>query len=121
MDELTRLPNRERFTSAVEEGVLNEAEVHSNQYAADSIQTNIQPITKTAMINKVYAIEKELLEMEEQPIEKKACKYLQVEADDDHIISYPSSERQKRAGRFFGKLVYLFEGKVVFSHSSIMA
>ena len=115
MDELTRLPNRERFTSAVEEGVLNEAEVHSNQYAADSIQTNIQPITKTAMINKVYAIEKELLEMEEQPIEKKACEYLQVEADDDYILSIVRKIEESR--EVFGYLFIFLKGKRKFARA----
>ena len=37
LDELLRLPDRERFTPAAEAKILNEAEVHSYQHAADSI------------------------------------------------------------------------------------
>lgn len=59
LDELMHLPDRERFTAAAEAKLLNEAEVHS--------------------------IEKEIPEMEEPPKEKKACEYLYIEADEDHI------------------------------------
>lgn len=85
LDELLHLPNRERFTPAVEAKVLNEAEVHSYQHAADSIQTKGQTITKTTVMNKVHSIEKGLPPMEETHVEKKACEYLYIEADEDHI------------------------------------
>lgn len=65
MDELVHLPVRERFTPAAEAKVLNEAEVHSYQHAAESIRTNSQIITKTTVMYKVHGIEGELPEMEE--------------------------------------------------------
>ena len=58
LDELLHLPNRERFTPVAEAKVLSEAEVHSYQHAADSVQTKGQTITKTTVMNKVHAIEK---------------------------------------------------------------
>ncbi len=108
LDELIRLPDRERFTAVAEAKVLNEAEVHSYQHAAESIRTNGQTITKTTVMNKVHAIEKEIPEMEEVPEEKKACEYLYIEADEDHIHRQKDGEKQ---GCFIGKLIYLFEGK----------
>lgn len=54
-------------------------------------------------MNKVHAIEKEIPHMEELPVEKKACEYLYIEADEDHIRSYPSAKRRKRTGMFHGK------------------
>ena len=45
-NELMRLPDRERFTAAAEAKLLNEAEAHSYQHAAESIKTNGQTITK---------------------------------------------------------------------------
>ena len=71
LDELMHLPDRERFTVAAEAKLLNEAEVHSYQHAAESIKTNGQTITKTTVMNKVHSIEKEIPEMEEPPKEKK--------------------------------------------------
>ena len=71
LDELMHLPDRERFTAAAEAKLLNEAEVHSYQHAAESIKTNGQTITKTTVMNKVHSIEKEIPEMEEPPKEKK--------------------------------------------------
>lgn len=108
LDELIRLPDRERFTAVAEAKVLNEAEVHSYQHAAESIQTNGQTITKTTVMNKVHAIEKEIPEMEEVPEEKRQCEYLYIEADEDHIHRQKEGKEQ---GCFIGKLVYLFEGK----------
>lgn len=108
LDELLHLPNRERFTPAAEAKVLIEAEVHSYQHAADSIQTKGQTITKTTVMNKVHSIEKELPQMEEPPAEKKSCEYLYIEADEDHIHRQKDGKEQ---GCFMGKLIYLFEGK----------
>ena len=59
-------------------------------------------------MNKVHAIEKEIPHMEELPVEKKACEYLYIEADEDHIHRQKDGKEQ---GCFMGKLVYLFEGK----------
>ena len=108
LDKLIRLPDRERFTPSAEAKVLNEAEVHSYQHAAEAIKINGQTITKTTVMNKVHSIEKELPEMKEPPKKKKACEYLYIEADEDHIHR---QKCEKEQGCFIGKLVYLFEGK----------
>lgn len=108
LDELIRLPDRERFTAVAEAKMLNEAEVHSYQHAAESIQANGQAITKTTVMNKVHAIEKEIPEMEDIPEEKRQCEYLYIEADEDHIHRQQDGKEQ---GCFIGKLIYLFEGK----------
>jgi len=108
LDEMIRLPDRERFTAVAEAKVLNEAEVHSYQHAADSIQSKGQTITKTTVMNKVHCIETEIPEMRELPKEKKQCEYLYIEADEDHIHRQKDGKLQ---GCFIGKLAYLFEGK----------
>ena len=113
LDELMHLPGRERFTAAAEAKLLNEAEVHSYQHAAESIKTNGQTVTKTTVMNKVHSIEKEIPEMDEPPKEKKACEYLYIEADEDHIHRQKEGKEQ---GCFIGKLVYLFEGKEEICH-----
>ena len=110
LDDQIRLPDRERFTTLAEAKVLSEAEVHSYQHAADSIQTGSQTITKTTVMNKIHAIEKELPEIDRlpDPEEKRQVEYLYIEADEDHIHKQRDGETE---GCFIGKLVYLFEGK----------
>ena len=110
LDEQIRLPDRERFTTLAEAKVLSEAEVHSYQHAADSIRTGTQTITKTTVMNKIHAIEKELPKVVSAPgtEEKKQVEYLYIEADEDHIHKQKDG---KTEGCFIGKLVYLFEGK----------
>lgn len=110
LDDQIRLPDRERFTTLAEAKVLSEAEVHSYQHAADSIQTGTQTITKTTVMNKIHAIEKELPEINPapDPEEKKKVEYLYLEADEDHIHKQKDGNPE---GCFIGKLIYLFEGK----------
>ncbi len=108
LDEMIHLPGRERFTAPAEAKVLKEAAVHSYQHAADSIESHEQTITKTTVMNKVHAIEEELPELDEMPEERKQCEYLYIEADEDHIHAQKDDKVQ---GCFFGKLIYLFEGK----------
>ena len=110
LDDQLHLPDRERFTTLAEAKVLSEAEVHSYQHAADSIKTGTQTITKTTVMNKIHAIEKELSEVgaAPEPEEKKQVEYLYIEADEDHIHKQKDGNTE---GCFIGKLVYLFEGK----------
>ena len=108
LDDLIRLPDRERFTTVAEAKLLNEAEVHSYQHAAESIETNGETVTKATVMNKVHAIVDEIPEMEDVPPEKKQCEYLYIEADEDHIHGQKDG---RETGSFLGKLVYLFEGK----------
>ena len=78
LDDQIRLPDRERFTTLAEAKVLSEAEVHSYQHAADSVRTGAQTITKTTVMNKIHAIEKDLPEAGPvpRPEEKKRVEYL---------------------------------------------
>lgn len=108
LDELVRLPDRERLTAVAEAKLLNEAEAHSYQHAAESIRTDGQTITKTTVMNKVHEVEKEIPELEDMPGKKKQCEYLYIEADEDHIHRQKDGKTQ---GCLIGKLVYLFEGK----------
>ena len=109
LDELLHLPGREKFSSQAEAKVLYLAQVHSYQHAADGIQVGGQTISRTAVMSKVHGIDKKLLPEKELPEnEKKRCRYLYIEADEDHIHSQ-HNEADKTG--MIGKLVYVFEGK----------
>ena len=51
LGEMLRLPEKERFTSLGEAKLLNEAEVHSYQRAADAFSTGQHKVTKTTVMN----------------------------------------------------------------------
>ena len=109
LDEVIGLPSRERFSPLAEAKLLYEAEVHSYQHAADSLKAGNQTVTKMAVMRKVHAVEGQLPEEPELPEEeKKSCKYLYIEADEDHIARQKDDPEK---GCMIGKLVYLFEGK----------
>ena len=107
LGELLRLPEKERFTTLAEAKLLNEAEVHSYQRAADAFSTSQHKVTKVSVMNKVHAIE-EVLPKSEASAEKKKQRYLYIEADEDHIHRQKDG---KNDGCMIGKLIYLFEGK----------
>lgn len=108
LDEFISLPDKERTTSVAEAYMLNEAEAHSYQHAADSISTKTQVVSKTTVMNKVHAIEEEIPDEFKAATQKKSCPILYIEADEDHIHRQQDG---KENGCMMGKLVYLFEGK----------
>ena len=108
LDELIHLPNHERFSAPAEAAVLSEAAKTSYQHAADSMGKGMQKVSKTAVMNKVHGIVEEI--PEEEAVEKKQCRYLYIEADEDHIHRQKCGKEINK-NCMLGKLVYLFEGK----------
>lgn len=106
LDEKMQLPKDEHFSSLAEVRVLQEASRSSYQKAADSLRIGGQTISKVAVMNKVHGIEEEL-PIKESAV-KKVCKYLYIEADEDHIHRQKSDDKE---GCIIGKLVYIYEGK----------
>ena len=107
LDEMMHLPKHERFSVNAEAKVLNEAEVHSYQHAADSLKIGGQTVSKTAVMEKIHAITEDIPE-EKTPSQKKCCEYIYIEADEDHIHRQKCGEER---GCMIGKLIYIFEGK----------
>ena len=108
LDEKMHLPKNEHFSEMAEVRVISEAAKVSYQHAADSLRIGTQRISKTAVMNKIHAVLEEL--PLEKPREKKECKYLYIEADEDHIHRQKAGKVQKD-NCIIGKLVYVFEGK----------
>lgn len=108
LDDMIKLPPKERLTTMAEAKILNEAEVYSYQHAAESLSTKNETITKTTVMNKIHAIEEVIPETPVPEEEKKQVRYLHIEADEDHIHQQKNG---KENGCMIGKLIYLFEGK----------
>lgn len=110
IEEILGLDPHERFTEEAEVVVLAEALKTSYAEAAKTLPSK-QEISKTTVMNKVHGIAEDIpLFVENKP--KKQCKYLFIEADEDHV-----AEQHGRWGKkedndgFISKLAYVYEYK----------
>jgi len=108
MDEKMQLPRDEHFSALAEVEVLKEATKSSYQRAADRLQIGGQSISKVAVMNKVHGVLEELPLEQREP--KKACEYLYIEADEDHVHRQKAG-REVKGDCIIAKLVYVYEGK----------
>ena len=97
-----------RIGHIAEAQILQDAAEGSYRAAAERISSGSQTVSKTAVMNKIHRIVEEL--PLDAPAEKKHCKYLYVEADEDHIHRQEAGKEAKD-GCILGKLVYVFEGR----------
>lgn len=108
LDERMHLPKNEHFSEMAEVKVIREATQVSYQHAADALEIGAQRISKAAVMNKIHGVLEEL--PLEKPAGKRACEYLYIEADEDHIHRQEAGEVRKD-NCLTGKLVYVFEGR----------
>lgn len=107
LDEWLGLDAHERLSSSAEATVLVEATRSSYSRAAVVLGKDAE-ISKTAVMNKVHAIQDEI--PFEKPTKKKCVEYLYIEADEDHIHKQEKTVPEKKRG-MIGKLLYLYEGR----------
>ena len=109
VEEVIGLDAHERFTEEAETVILTEALKTSYSEAARCLPSK-QKITKTTVMNKVHGIAKEIPLSE--PTEKKSCKYLFIEADEDHVAEQHGRWKPKEENSsFISKLAYVYEYK----------
>lgn len=108
LDEWLGLAPHERLSCSAEAAVLVEAARSSYSNAAKVLGKGGE-ITKTAVMDKVHAVQDEI--PFEKPAKKKCVEYLYIEADEDHIHKQDPERKGEKAG-LIGKLLYLYEGKV---------
>ena len=109
VEEILGLDAHERFTEEAEAVLLTEALKTSYAEAARKLPSK-QKITKTTVMNKVHGIAEEIPVSE--PEEKKACRYLFIEADEDHVAEQHGRWRAKgENGSFISRLAYVYECK----------
>ena len=108
-EELIGLGKHERFSECAEAVILGEALKTSYAEAAKVLPSK-QEITKTTVMNKVHKIAREIPCPESS--EKKKCKYLFVEADEDHVAEQHGRWNKKEENSsFISKLAYVYEYK----------
>lgn len=107
LEEILGLETHERFSEAAETAILTEALKTSYEEATKVIPSKSE-ITKTTVMNKIHGIT-EVIPMEEAS-EKKKCKYLFIEADEDHVAEQHGRWSKENAG-FISRLAYIYEYK----------
>lgn len=108
-EEIIGLEIHERFTEQAEAMILTEALKTSYSEAAKVLPSK-QKITKTTVMNKVHGIVKDIPIPE--PAEKKICKYLFIEADEDHVAEQHGRWTKKEENSsFISRLAYVYEYK----------
>ena len=107
LDEWLGLEPHERLSCAAEAAVLVEATRSSYSRASKALGKDAE-ITKTAVMDKVHAIQAEL--PFEKPAKKKCVEYLYIEADEDHIHKQDKQEKDRKSS-MIGKHLYLYEGR----------
>lgn len=109
LEEMLGLGKKERFTEEAEVIMLTEALKTSYSEAARALPSKTK-ITKTTVMNKVHKIADEIPYVFEE--KKKECKYLFVEADEDHVAEQHGrhSPAEKNDG-FISRLAYVYEYK----------
>ncbi|MED9903441.1 MAG: ISLre2 family transposase [Lachnospiraceae bacterium] len=107
LDEWMGLESHERLSCCAEAAVLKEVVQSSYSRAAKALGKDAE-ISKTAVMDKVHAVEAEI--PFPRPVQKKVAEYLYIEADEDHIHKQDKISRDKKGG-MIGKLLYLYEGQ----------
>lgn len=109
LEEILGLGKKERFTEEAEVIMLTEALKTSYSEAARALPSKTK-ITKTTVMNKVHKIADEIPYVSAE--KKKECKYLFVEADEDHVAEQHGrhSPAEKNDG-FISRLAYVYEYK----------
>lgn len=107
LDEWLGLDAHERLSCSAEAAVLSEATKSSYSRAAKALGKGAE-ITKTAVLDKVHAVQAEI--PFEKPKKKRVAEYLYIEADEDHIHRQGNEGDGKKIG-MIGKLLYLYESR----------
>jgi len=107
VDEMIGLESHERFSEAAEAEMLKEAVRTSYREAAEVLPSESK-ITKTTVMNKVHGLVDKF--PTEKPEEKKSCRYLFIEADEDHIAEQHGKGSGKGNKSFISRVAYVYDG-----------
>lgn len=107
LEEMLGLDAHERFSEAAETAILTEAMKTSYEEASKVIPSKSE-ITKTTVMNKVHGIA-DVIPFQ-IPETKKKCRYLFIEADEDHVAEQHGRWSGENKG-FISRLAYIYEYK----------
>lgn len=111
LDRIMGLEKHARMTEDAEAKILEEAVQTSYRRGGENASMTDEVVSKETVMNKLHVLT--FPKTEPQP-EKKALKYLYIDADEDHVsLQYWEKKgdiRKPRANTVMPKLVYVYEG-----------
>ena len=111
LDRLMGIGKHERMTEDAEAQILKEAVQSSYRKGGENAALTEDTVSKETVMNKIHALR--FPETEAQK-EKKALRYLYVDADEDHValqyLAHKGDIRKPRMNTVMPKIVYVYEG-----------
>ena len=111
LDRIMGIGKHARMTEDAEVKILEEAVQSSYRKGGENAAITEDAVSKEAVMNRIHALQ--FPKAEAQP-EKKALKYLYIDADEDHValqyINEKGDIRKPRINTVMPKLVYVYEG-----------
>ena len=111
LDRVMGLEKHARLTEDAEAKLLKEAVQTSYRKGGESVSISADAVSKETVMNKIHALH--FPQAEPQP-EKKALKYLYIDADEDHVSLQYFNEKgdikKPRTNTIMPKLIYVYEG-----------
>ena len=111
LDRIMGMEKHARMTEDAEAKLLEEAVETSYRKGGESVAITEDTVSKETVMNKIHALR--FPRTESQP-EKKALKYLYIDADEDHVslqyINEKGDIKKPRTNTIMPKLIYVYEG-----------
>ena len=111
LDRIMGIERHDRLTEDAEARILEEAVQTSYRRGGENAAISEDMVSKETVMNKIHELQ--FPKVEPQP-EKKALKYLYIDADEDHVsLQYVNEKgdlRKQRANTVMPKLIYVYEG-----------
>lgn len=111
LDRIMGMEKHARMTEDAEAKLLEEAVQTSYRKGGESVSVSGEVVSKETAMNKIHVLN--FPRVEPQP-EKKALKYLYIDADEDHVslqyINEKGDIKNHRTNTIMPKLIYVYEG-----------
>lgn len=111
LDRIMGLEKHTRMTEDAEAKILEEAVQTSYRRGGESVSISEDVVSSETVMNKIHALQ---FPKTEPQREKKAVKYLYIDADEDHValqyINEKGDTKNHRSNTVMPKLVYVYEG-----------
>lgn len=111
LDRIMGIEKHARMTEDAEARILEEAVQTSYRRGGENVSISEDVVSRETVMNRIHALQ--FPKAEPQP-EKKALKYLYIDADEDHVslqyINEKGDIKKPRTNTIMPKLVYVYEG-----------
>ena len=111
LDRIMGIEKHARMTEDAEAMLLKEAVQSSYRKGGESVSMSNDVVSRETVMNKIHALS--FPQTEPQP-EKKALKYLYIDADEDHValqyLERKGDIKKPRSNTIMPKLIYVYEG-----------